>query len=46
MKQATEAGAHIVRLSAKHEVDPYVVVALLAIHALCDLDFQKLSFWL
>ncbi len=45
MSRAAKVGAHIVRLSAKQDVDPFAVVGLLAIHALCDVDFPKLRFW-
>ena len=45
MTNVARASAHISRLSAKQGVDPIAVVGLLAIHALCDVDFAKLRFW-
>jgi hypothetical protein len=37
--------ARIRRLSAKHQVEPLAVVALLAVHALVDVDFAQLRVW-
>lgn len=37
--------AHIVRLSARHSVEPLAVVGLLAVHALVDVDFPRLRVW-
>ena len=45
MANVREAGERIVRLSSKHNVDPFVVLGLLAVHALADADFSKLEFW-
>jgi hypothetical protein len=45
MAKAIEVGNYIVRLSAKHEIDPFAVVGILAIHALADVDFKGVRFW-
>lgn len=37
--------AHIIRLSARHEVEPLAVVGLLAVHALVDVNFKQLRVW-
>ena len=35
----------IERLSARHGVDAMAVVGLLAVHALCDVNFTELRVW-
>ena len=35
----------VLRLGAKHEVDPLAVVGLLAVHALVAVDFARLHVW-
>jgi len=45
MSKVSIAGSHIVQLSARHDVDPFGVLGLLALHALCESDFKKLRFW-
>ena len=45
MSQAAQAGAYISRLSEKHDVDPFGVVALLSLTALSEVDFTKVAFW-
>ena len=45
MSTAAQASKHIVRLNAKHGVDPFDIVGLLAIHALVEVDFPKLRLW-
>lgn len=45
MSVVTIASARIVKLSARHDVDPFGVVGLLALHALSEVDFAKLRFW-
>jgi hypothetical protein len=45
MAKVTAVRAHVVRMSKKHDVDPFVVLSLLALHALADVDFAKLAFW-
>jgi hypothetical protein len=37
--------ATVMRLSARHEVDPIAVVGLLAVHALVAVDFTRLRLW-
>lgn len=37
--------SHITRLSMRHGVEPLAVVGLLAVHALCDNNFNQLRFW-
>jgi hypothetical protein len=45
MSTAAQASEHIIRLSARHGVEPLGVVGLLAIVALVEVDFPKLRFW-
>jgi len=35
----------IERLSARHGVDAMAVVALLAVHSLCEVNFSELRIW-
>jgi hypothetical protein len=37
--------ARIQRLSIKHDVDALSVVGLLAVHALCEVNFAQLRVW-
>lgn len=39
------ASVKIVKLSVRHGVDPLAVTGLLALHALAEVDFAKLSLW-
>jgi hypothetical protein len=45
MSTAAQASAHIIRLSARHGVEPLGVVGLLAVFALVEVDFARLRFW-
>ncbi|MHB1207502.1 MAG: hypothetical protein ACYCZX_18195 [Rhodospirillaceae bacterium] len=45
MSAAAQASAHIIRLSARHGVEPLGVVGLLAVYALVEVDFTRLRFW-
>jgi hypothetical protein len=45
MSTTAQVSAHIIKLSAKQDVDPFAVVGLLAVHALVAVDLPKLKFW-
>ena len=38
-------GAHILRLSTRHGVEPLAVVGLLAVQALLEANFTQLRLW-